>query len=340
MNGLRRVDRPQVSLVVPMHNEAQNIEMLYARVSVVMDSLEPPLRWELLCINDGSSDDTLARLVALRERDRRVRVIDLSRNFGKEAALSAGLDHAAGEAVIPMDADLQDPPELIPLLIDKWRQGYDVVNACRASRAQDSWAKRTGAGMFYWLINRVSDVEIPANVGDFRLISRNALHALLSLPERRRFMKGLFAWVGFPTATVHYSRPSRHAGRSQWGLSGLLRLALEGLTSFGQVPLQLVSYAGLIVSGAAFTYGCYILTRTLVYGNSVAGYPSLMVTLLFLGGVQLLGLGVIGEYLGRVYDESKQRPLYIVRRIWDTHIEDTCRITAVSEEPQDNARSI
>ena len=301
-----------------MHNEARNIATLYERVTRVMNPLGD-VRWEMVCVNDGSADNTLEQLVHLHRQDSRVRVIDLSRNFGKEAALSAGLDYASGDAVIPMDADLQDPPELIPQLLGKWREGYDVVNACRSSRTEDSWSKRAGAHLFYWLINRVSEVDIPANVGDFRLLSRPALNALLSLPERRRFMKGLFAWVGFDTATVYYERPSRNAGKTQWHLGGLVRLALEGLTSFGQVPLQLVSYVGLVVSLVAFAYGCYMIVSTLLFGNPVAGYPSIMVTVLFLGGVQLLGLGVIGEYLGRVYDESKQRPLYLVRRTWGAH---------------------
>lgn len=304
-----------LSIVVPVHNEADNLAVLYKRLRAVLENIDEST-WEMVFVNDGSSDATLKQLINLHRQDERIRIVDLSRNFGKEAALSAGLDYACGNAVIPMDADLQDPPEVIPELVARWREGFDVVNACRQSREEDTWAKRQSARLFYWLLNKVSEVPIPADVGDFRLISRPALEALQRLPERRRFMKGLFAWVGFSTATVYYKRPPRYAGRSQWAFKGLLKLAIEGLTSFGQIPLQLVSYVGLLVSLIAFLYGTYMLTTTLLFGNPVAGYPSIMVTMLFLGGVQLLGLGVLGEYLGRVYDETKQRPLYLVRRTW------------------------
>ena len=298
-----------------MRNESSNAYELYTRVARTMDNLQD-VKWELVCVNDGSTDDTLQTLLQIHERDARLRIVDLSRKFGKEAALSAGLSYASGDAVIPMDADLQDPPELIPQLIGKWQDGYEVVNACRESRPEDAWLKRVSARVFYWLINRISQVEIPSNVGDFRLLSRPAVDAILDLPERRRFMKGLFAWIGFRTTQISYTRPRRHAGQSQWQLTALLRLAVEGLTAFGQVPLQLVSYIGLVVSLIAFVYGTYMIGSTLLFGNPVAGYPSIMVTVLFLGGVQLLGLGVIGEYLGRVYDETKHRPLYVVRRTW------------------------
>ncbi|HEX7390018.1 MAG TPA: glycosyltransferase family 2 protein, partial [Acidiphilium sp.] len=273
--------------------------------------------WELVCVNDGSRDDTLARLVALSERDSRVRVIDLSRNFGKEAALTAGLDHARGEAVIPLDADLQDPPEVIPELIAKWREGFDVVNAMRASRDSDSRMKRITARSFYRVINRMSEVDIPSDVGDFRLISRPALEALKRLPERRRFMKGLFAWVGFRTATVLYQRAPRHAGTTTWNYWKLWNFAIEGITSFSSAPLRLASYLGFAVSIFAFIYAIVTVFDKLAYGNPVKGYPSLLVAVLFLGGVQLLAIGVIGEYLGRLYEESKQRPVYLVRAVWE-----------------------
>lgn len=269
-----------------------------------------------MCVNDGSTDQTLAYLVQLHEQDERIQILDLTRNFGKGAALSAGLDYARGAAVIPLDADLQDPPDLIPQLLDKWREGFDVVNACRQSRVADSWAKRSSAWLFYWFINRVSEIDIPRDVGDFRLLSCAAVDALKQLPERRRFMKGIFAWIGFPTATIYYDRPARHAGRSQWNWRRLTSLAIEGITSFSRVPLQLVFYLGLCVSMTAFGYGCYLLIRTWVFGNPVAGYASLMVTILFLGGVQMLSLGLVGEYLSRVYIETKQRPVYLIRRTW------------------------
>ncbi|MHB8211609.1 MAG: glycosyltransferase family 2 protein [Acidithiobacillus sp.] len=303
-----------VSIIIPCHNESGNLETLYARVCAVMDEAGEP--WEMICVNDGSGDDTLLQLIALHHQDRRVRVIDLSRNFGKEAALTAGLDAAQGEAAIPLDADLQDPPELIPELLARWREGFDVVNAVRLSREGESWLKRASAHVFYRIINRMSDVEIPPDTGDFRLLSRPVLDALQTLPERRRFMKGLFAWVGFRSTNVYYHRAPRHAGKTTWNYWRLWNLAVEGITSFSQVPLQLAAYLGFVVSLLAFLYAVWLVISTLVYGNLVKGYPSIMVTLLFLGGVQLMALGVIGEYLGRIYEESKQRPVYLVRQAW------------------------
>ena len=304
-------DHPEVSLIVPCHNEAENLSALYGRVLAVMEQTGKP--WEMVCINDGSKDDTLEQLLALNQKDPRIVVIDLSRNFGKEAALTAGLDHARGDCAIPLDADLQDPPELIPELLAKWHEGFDVVNAVRLSRDGESWLKRASAHAFYRIINRMSDVDIPEDTGDFRLLSRPVLEAIRMLPERRRFMKGLFAWVGFRTASVHYHREPRYAGKTKWNYWRLWNFAVEGITSFSQVPLQLAAHLGLIVSALAFLYAVYLVIGTLVYGNPVKGYPSMMATLLFLGGVQLIALGVIGEYLGRIYEETKGRPVYLVR---------------------------
>ncbi|WMT48369.1 MAG: glycosyltransferase family 2 protein [Acidithiobacillus caldus] len=318
----RPLDLPKasvVSLVIPCRNESENLSALYVRAAAVMERIAEP--WEMVCVNDGSTDDTMARLLALHREDPRVVVIDLSRNFGKEAALTAGLDHVRGDCAIPLDADLQDPPELIPELLAKWKEGYDVVNAVRLSRDGESWLKRASAHSFYRVINRMSDVEIPADTGDFRLLSRPVLEALKTLPERRRFMKGLFAWVGFRTTNVYYHREPRHAGRTKWNYWRLWNLAVEGITSFSQVPLQLAAYLGLVVSLLAFLYAIWLVISTLVYGNSVKGYPSMMVTLLFLGGVQLMALGVIGEYLGRIYEESKRRPVYLVRQAWGSGME-------------------
>jgi len=311
---------PTLSLIVPMHNEGDNVRALYERIRSVLDPLDET--WELVCINDGSRDDTLAHLLALHRADDRVVVIDLARNFGKEAALTAGLDAARGEAAIPLDADLQDPPELIPLLMEKWRDGYEVVNAVREEREGESAVKRGTAHAFYRIINRMSEVDIPADTGDFRLISRPALDALKRLPERRRFMKGLFAWVGFRTTQVHYRRQPRHAGSTKFNYWRLWNFALEGITSFSSVPLRLFSYLGFAVSLLAFLYAVQIVLDTLVLGNPVKGYPSLMVTILFFGGVQLIGIGVLGEYLGRVYEETKQRPVYLVRRQYGGALED------------------
>lgn len=304
-------DHPEVSLIVPCHNEAENLSALYGRVLAVME--QTGKSWEMVCINDGSKDDTLEQLLALNQKDPRIVVIDLSRNFGKEAALTAGLDHARGDCAIPLDADLQDPPELIPELLAKWHEGFDVVNAVRLSRDGESWLKRASAHAFYRIINRMSDVDIPEDTGDFRLLSRPVLEAIKMLPERRRFMKGLFAWVGFRTASVDYHREPRYAGKTKWNYWRLWNFAVEGITSFSQVPLQLAAHLGLIVSALAFLYAVYLVIGTLVYGNPVKGYPSMMATLLFLGGVQLIALGVIGEYLGRIYEETKGRPVYLVR---------------------------
>jgi Glycosyltransferases involved in cell wall biogenesis len=304
-------NNPEISLVVPCHNETENLPALYSRVNAVMKKTGKP--WEMVCVNDGSKDDTLEQLLALHQKDPRIVVIDLSRNFGKEAALTAGLDHARGDCAIPLDADLQDPPELIPELLAKWQEGYDVVNAVRLSRDGESWLKRASAHAFYRIINRMSEVDIPADTGDFRLLSRPVLEAIKTLPERRRFMKGLFAWVGFRTSSVYYHREPRYAGKTTWNYWRLWNFAVEGVTSFSQVPLQLAAHLGLFVSVLAFLYAVYLIIGTMVYGNPVRGYPSMMVTLLFLGGVQLIALGVIGEYLGRIYEETKGRPVYLVR---------------------------
>ena len=306
--------RPTLSLIVPMRNEAVNIGPFYERVRSVLDPLGES--WEMVCVNDGSQDATLPRLLTLRAQDHRIVVIDLSRNFGKEAALTAGLDHIRGAAVIPMDADLQDPPELIPELLARWREGFEVVLAVRTSRTNDSFIKRATAHLFYRFINRLSTVPIPVNAGDFRLMSRDVVEALKQLPERRRFMKGLFAWVGFKTAEVHYQRPPRNAGQTNFNYWRLWNFALEGITSFSHIPLKMSSYFGLMVSFFAFLYAIKIIIDTWVYGNPVKGYPSIMVAILFFSGVQLVAIGVIGEYLGRLYEESKQRPVYLVRKYY------------------------
>ena len=306
--------QPLVSLVVPFHDEQENVRALHARLCVVLDGAG--LTWELVCVNDGSQDGTLPALIRLATEDARVRVYDLSRNFGKEAALTAGLDQARGEVAIPLDADLQDPPELIPAMITKWREGFDVVNAVREAREGEGWLKQATAHWFYRVMNGLSAIEIPRDTGDFRLLSRAALDALRQMPERRRFMKGMFVWVGFPTASITYRRARRHAGRTSWNYWRLWNFALEGITSFSQVPLRIASYVGVAVALLSLLYALFLIIRTLIFGNLVSGYPSLMVAILFLGGVQLVALGVIGEYIGRIYEETKQRPIYIIRRRW------------------------
>lgn len=305
---------PSVSIVVPAFNEIEVLPAFHRRLSDVMGRTS--LSWEVVYVNDGSTDGTLAALEVLCTTDPRVALVNLSRNFGKEIALTAGLDHARGtEAIVVIDVDLQDPPEVIPLLIAEWRRGFDVVYARRRMRQGETWLKKATAAAFYRVMRRVSDkVEIPADTGDFRLMSRRALEALLALRERHRFMKGLFAWIGFPTTGVLYDRAPRAAGTTKWNYWHLWNFSLEGLTSFTVAPLKVATYLGLITAFLAACYGAIIIFRTVVWGNPVAGYPSVMVVVLILGGIQLVTLGIIGEYLGRVFNEVKARPLYLAER--------------------------
>lgn len=300
-----------LSVVVPAFNEQAVLHECHSRLSKVLDALG--VSAEIVFVNDGSTDNTPEVLYRLREQDPRVAVVELSRNFGKEIALTAGLDHAQGEAVVVIDADLQDPPELIPELIKQWREGYDVVYATRVARDGETYLKKATAGAFYRLIQQVSRVKIPADTGDFRLLSRRAVDALKQLREQHRFMKGLFSWIGYPQKSVPYRRDPRFAGETKWNYWRLWNLALEGITSFTIAPLKLASYIGVLTSLAAFIYAVRVIYKTLVYGDPVQGYPSLMVVVLFLGGIQLLTLGVIGEYLGRMFDETKGRPLYFTK---------------------------
>jgi glycosyltransferase involved in cell wall biosynthesis len=309
---MNMTDRPLISIVAPFYNEEEGVEAFHQRLTQVVDAI-PDVRIEFVCVNDGSRDATLARLIEIAKRDIRVRVIDLSRNFGKEAALTAGLDEAQGDAVIPIDADLQDPPELIPAFITKWREGFDVVTARRIDRQSDSFLKRKTAELFYRFHNSIADTAIPENVGDFRLMDRSVVAALKTLPERRRFMKGLFAWVGFRGTVIDYVREARVAGTSKFTGWRLWNFALEGITSFSTIPLRMWTYIGGSLAILAFGYALFIIGRTFVFGIDVPGYASLLAIVLFLGGVQLIGIGVIGEYIGRIYQESKRRPVYIVR---------------------------
>ncbi len=308
---MSKVDAPALSVVVPMYNEADCLDALYSRVTGVMDRLDRT--YELLFVNDGSRDDTLGRLLELSSRDPRVRIVDLSRNFGKEIALTAGIHAASGSAVIPIDADLQDPPELIPDLVAKWDEGFDAVYAIRRSREGETIVKKATASLFYRLINAVSAVEIPRDVGDFRLMSRPVVDALNSMHETQRFSKGLFAWVGFRQTGILYDRDPRAAGTTKWNYGKLVGLALEGITSFSWVPLQLATWAGLLVALGAAVYAVIVIVRAFLGLAYVAGYPSLMTVMLFLGGMQLFTIGVVGEYIGRIYSESKRRPLYFVK---------------------------
>lgn len=304
----------ELSIVVPVYNEAETLHSFFQRLEAVLTSLD--VVYEVIFVNDGSTDATLAVLRELRKHCAALRIIDLSRNFGKEVALSAGLDYAEGAAVIPIDADLQDPPELIPELLAQWRAGYDVVYATRRARKGETWMKRGTAHVFYRLLSYMSDTQVPRDTGDFRLMDRRVVIALRDLPERTRFMKGLFAWVGFKQTAVYFERPPRQAGNSKISYLKLWNLALDGIISFSSFPLRVWSYIGLFFALSAMLYAAFIVLRTLIIGIELPGYASLMTVILFIGGVQLIGLGVIGEYLGRVYTEVKHRPLYLVRRTW------------------------
>jgi glycosyltransferase involved in cell wall biosynthesis len=303
-----------ISIVVPAYNEAEVLPEFQRRVAKVIDDL--PFHGEICYVNDGSTDDTFETLKRLQKADSRVVIIDLSRNYGKEIAITAGLDHACGDATIPIDADLQDPPELIKTLVEKWQEGYNVVYARRISREGETWVKRFTAFIFYRLMHKIGGkLTLPENVGDFRLIDRKALDALIQLREHHRFMKGLFTLIGFRQTVVDYHRDSRFAGETKWSYWQLWGLSLEAITSFTIVPLKISTYIGILTAFFAFLYGVYIFGKTILIGDPVPGYPSLMVMIAFLGGVQLTVLGIIGEYLGRIFTETKNRPLYFVMNL-------------------------
>jgi polyisoprenyl-phosphate glycosyltransferase len=304
----------ELSLVVPIHNESAALDEFFARVLPVLDHLG--CSSEILCVDDGSGDDSLERLLAMRATVPNLKVLSLSRNFGKDVALSAGLEHVSGAAVVPIDADLQDPPELIEQMVVKWREGFDVVYATRARRDGESVLRRISARYFYRIFDRITDIPIPPDTGDFRLLDRRVVDILVRLPERTRFMKGLFAWVGFRQTALTYTRPERRAGSTKWTYWRLWNFALDAITSFSSVPLKIWSYVGVAVSIFAFLYALFLAGLTVVRGVVVPGYASIMVAVLFLGGVQLITLGIIGEYVARMYNEVKGRPLYLVRGRW------------------------
>lgn len=301
---------PELSLVAPMYNESEVIDAFFNAVIPILNELAP--HWEIVCVNDGSRDDTLTKLKGWHTREPRIKILNFSRNFGKEAGTTAGIDYTTGKAVIPIDADLQDPPELIRAMVEKWREGFKVVLATRSDRREDDWFKRHSALTFYRLISAMSEVSIPQNTGDYRLMDRQVVEALKKLPERTRFMKGIFAWLGFSTTTIYFERPQRFAGTTSWSFWKLWKLALDGIFSFTTLPLQVWTYLGAGISLLTFIYGSFLILRTLLVGTTVPGYASTMVAILFLGGIQLISLGVIGEYVGRIYREVKGRPIYIV----------------------------
>jgi len=300
----------KLTVVVPAYNESEGLRDFHARLAAVLDGLD--VQSEVLYVDDGSRDDTYAVMTSLRAADARVSTLKLSRNFGKELALTAGLDYVEADAAIVIDADLQDPPELIPTFVQHWREGYDVVYGTRASRAGETGFKKLTSSGFYRVMEKLSATPIPRDTGDFRLLSRRALDALKQVRERQRFMKGLFTWVGFRQLSVVYHRDPRHAGETKWNYWRLWNFALDGITSFSSAPLKVATYFGLLSAVASFLFGLWVLGKALWLGDPVRGYPSLMVVVLFLGGIQLMALGVIGEYLGRLYVESKQRPLYLI----------------------------
>jgi len=300
----------KLTVVVPAYNESEGLRDFHARLAAVLDGMD--VESAVLYVDDGSRDDTYAVMCALRAADARVSTLKLARNFGKELALTAGLDHVETGAAVVIDADLQDPPELIPTFVQHWREGYDVIYGTRASRAGETGLKKATSAGFYRVMERLSSTPIPRDTGDFRLLSRRALDALSQVRERQRFMKGLFTWVGYRQLPVVYHRDPRHAGQTKWNYWKLWNFAIDGITSFSGAPLKLATYIGLATALLAFVSALWVFGKALLFGDPVRGYPSLMVVVLFLGGMQLMALGVIGEYLGRLYVESKQRPLYLV----------------------------
>lgn len=298
----------KLSVILPVFNEASVLPALRARLEPAVQTCTQD--YELIFVNDGSADGTLSVLKTWAGQDKRIKIISLSRNFGKEAALTAGLTAATGDGIAVLDADLQDPPEVLPQLWEKFQQGFDNVYGVRKDRRADSWLKRVSAGTFYKVYNRLADTPIPYNAGDCRLLSRRAVEAVLALPERERFMKGLFSWAGFKSVGVPFVREKRGAGRTKWNYWKLWNFALNGLTASTTLPLKLWTYFGLFVSLGAFLYAGWAAYKKIVFGNPVSGWTSLMVAILFFSGVQLITLGVIGEYLSRIFNEVKQRPIY------------------------------
>ena len=325
-----------VSIIAPAFNEESGISEFLERIQTVMT--EASLVYEIVFVNDGSFDDTLKIMYDLRARYSNITIVNFTRNFGKEIAMTAGIAHARGDALIIIDTDLQDPPELIPQLVQGWCEGYDMVYAQRTSRKGETWLKKTTARSFYKVIGLMGQISIPGNVGDYRLISRRFADDLLKLPEHHRFMKGLYAWVGYPQKSIKYVRQPRFAGKTKWNYWKLWNFALEGITSFTIAPLKWATYIGLLVASIAFIYGCVIVIRTLAFGDPVRGFSSIMAAILFLGGIQLVFLGLIGEYLGRIFNETKRRPLYLVESTCWAEGADTNPDTATLNKP-DTKRS-
>ena len=312
---MRTIKNSSISIVIPVFNEEFNIIPFCEKTLFLNEYPFPSI--EYLFIDDGSSDSTLELLIEMQKSISRIRIISLARNFGKEAALSAGLSHAKGNVIIPMDVDGQDPIELIPLMLAEWEKGYDVVLAKRAERTSDSFFKKLTAHLFYKVNSFFSEIRIPNDVGEYRVMDRKVVDAVLLLPETKRFMKGLFAWVGFKTKIIEYQRPPRHKGVSKFNFKSLLRFGIDGITSFSILPVTCFLYIGAVVSFLSFLFGFFITFRVIFYGVDTPGYASLMTAITFLGGIQLIGIGLLGEYVGRTYMESKRRPLFIIDKIYE-----------------------
>jgi len=310
MQNKELLPSPFISIVCPCYNEEEVIEHFLKRITKILSTTQKS--YEIIFIDDGSKDNTLNVLIASKQNYEHIRIIKLSRNFGKEVALTAGIDASRGETVVPIDVDLQDPPELILEFIKKYEEGYDVVLGKRSDRTTDTFAKKFSAEAFYKMHNQISDISIPNNVGDYRLMSRRVVEEIKKLPESQRFMKGIFAWIGFKTATVEYKRESRVAGETSFNGWKLWNFALDGITSFSTVPLRVWLYLGVIIAALSFIYGSIIILKTLLFGIDSPGYASMITVVLFLGGVQLMGIGILGEYIGRIYMETKNRPIYII----------------------------
>ncbi|CAH7013609.1 Polymyxin resistance protein ArnC, glycosyl transferase [Vibrio chagasii] len=305
-----------LSIIVPFYNEQEVLEEFHSRLAKVLDSL--PITSEIVYVDDGSKDNSLDVVSSFTSINSSISVIGLSRNFGKESAMSAGLEHCRGQAVILLDADLQDPPELIPQMIAKWREGYDVVNMQRRQRDGETWFKKFSAASFYKVMNAAAKIDVPENVGDFRLLSREVVDHINQLPERNRYMKGIYSWPGFRQATIQFNRDARFCGETKWNYLKLIGLAMDGITSFSIRPLRIATAVGGLVALSAFIYGMVIVFKTMMFGEPITGYPSMMVVQLALGGIQLLSIGLMGEYIGRIFIETKNRPLYLIQSVVDT----------------------
>ncbi len=300
----------KLQIIVPVFNEQEVVDIFYEKMKQILSTCG--VQWTILFVDDGSSDGTVSHIEFLRHKDSRVGFISLSRNFGKEYALTAGLDHADADAVVVIDVDLQDPPELIPQMLQEWQKGYDVIYATRRKREGETYLKKATASWFYTVINKMSKISIPKDTGDYRLMDIKAVRAINKLRESNRFMKGIFAWVGYKQKAIYFDRKERFAGETKFNMRKLFSFAMDGITSFSYVPLKFATWIGTAVALFSFLYGIKVILKALIFGGDPQGYPTMMVVILFLGGIQLMALGIIGEYLGRLFEENKQRPLYLI----------------------------